>query len=80
MRIELAACEQTILAEIADKRMKRKDVAQTYALAIRSSERIDWAKVNYAIMQRWSLSALKWIKEQAHSGKCFSETTKEPHP
>jgi len=40
--IELAQCEQTILREIADPRMKRRDVARTYALAI----------------DRWSLHAL----------------------
>lgn len=25
------------------------------------------------LAQRWSLSALNWIKQQAHSGKCFEE-------
>jgi hypothetical protein len=52
--------------------MRRKDVAQTYALAIRSSESVDWSKVNTAIINRWSPYALKWIKEQAWSGKCFA--------
>jgi hypothetical protein len=67
MRIELAACEATILGEIADPKFKRAQVATTYALCLRSSERdrIDWGKVNRAILDRWSPAALKWIKERA---------------
>lgn len=71
MRIELAACESTLLREIADTDFKRRHVAMTYALAMRSSETVDWGRVNSAIVERWSVSALTWIKEQAHSGKCF---------
>ena len=73
--VELMCCESVLLNEIASKECKRKDIAQTYALALRSSEArdklIDWRKVNDAIVARWSLSALNWIKEQAWSGKCF---------
>jgi hypothetical protein len=73
MPFELADCEAHLLREIADPAMKRKDVAQSYALAMKSSERdsVDWGKVNRAIIARWSQSALNWIKEQAWSGKCF---------
>ena len=65
--VELADCENTILREIADKQFKRRSVALTYALALRSSERdrIDWRKVNEAIIARWSRSALEWIKKEA---------------
>ena len=75
--LELADCENHLLREIADKRMKRRDVAQSYALALRSSERdrMDWGKVNRAILERWSKATLLWIKTQAWSGKCF-----EPRP
>lgn len=64
------------MREIAEPSIKRRDVAQTYRLAMDSSEcgRVDWAKVNQAIIARWSLSALGWVKKQAHSGKCFSRT------
>lgn len=69
MRIELAGCEATLLAEIADPQMKRADVASTYGLAILSSEQarglIDWKKVNAAICKRWSMHALLWIKAEA---------------
>jgi hypothetical protein len=70
---ELAACEATLLREIAAPECKRLSVAKTYALALRSSERdrVNWGKVNRAIIDRWSVSALDWIKTQAHTGKCF---------
>ena len=74
LTIELAFCEKTLLDEIADPRMKRRDIAQTYRLAMQSSEneKVNWAVVNQAIIARWSLSALKWIKESAWSGKAFA--------
>lgn len=72
-RVQMVACQETILREIADKRLHRRDVAQTYRLTMESDERDkdDWGVINKAIMERWSLSALEWIKEQAHSGRCF---------
>jgi hypothetical protein len=53
-----------LLQEIADPRMKREDVALTYAFALRQGG-VDWPTVNKAIVARWSLSALKWIKTRA---------------
>lgn len=73
--IELANCTNTLLHEIATPEMKRRDIAQTYALALKSSEQTDWGMVNKAIMKRWSKSGLIWIKQQAWSGKCFSPTS-----
>lgn len=75
LRMELACCEMVLLTEIADRTMKRRDVAKTYALALRSSEDVDWERVNRAIIDRWSLGALAWIKQQAWTGKCFGEET-----
>ncbi len=72
-RAELMDCTRVLLEEIADPQMKRKDVAKTYALALRSSYKTDWAVVNRAIIDRWSTSALEWIKQQAWSGKCFDD-------
>lgn len=79
MRFELANCENVILREVAMPEMKRRDIAQTYRLAMESSEcqRINWGKVNRAIMERWSKSGLIWIKEAAHSGRCFKQTRKD---
>lgn len=72
----LAACTQTLLDEIANPIFKRRDVAKTYALALRTHqaghEQVDWKRVNDAIIARWSVHALNWIKEQAWSGKCFA--------
>jgi hypothetical protein len=71
----MADCENQILREIAEPLFKRRDIAQTYALAmlaeVENGEVIDWRKVNLAIIARWSPSALEWIKTQAHNGKCF---------
>jgi len=67
MQVNLMNCERILIEEIADRNMKRYDVALTYALAIMSDEaaRVDWAKVNAAIMNRWSKHALVYIKERA---------------
>lgn len=72
MHAEMVGVEGAILREIAEPQMKRDDIALTYAFGLRSSEEIDWPKVNKAIMDRWSLSALKYIKERAwklHEGR-----------
>jgi hypothetical protein len=70
--MELMDCTETLLREISDKRFKQKAVAQTYWYAIRSTEETDWAKVNGAIIERWSVSGLDSIKSLAWSGKCFT--------
>lgn len=67
---ELFGCEAILLREIADQQMKRSDVAATYRLAMQSSESksLDWSKVNKAIIERWSMAGLLWIKQQAWKG------------
>jgi len=72
MRIELGNCTNTLLAEIQTPELTRRDIAQTYRLAMQSSEPVDWAAVNAAIIARWSLSALEYIKRMAWSGRCFA--------
>lgn len=72
MIIELINCTTTLLNEIANPEMKRNDVALTYSFALKSSDKTDWARVNNAIIRRWSMSALEYIKNRAHriaSGK-----------
>lgn len=61
----LALPEQTLLEEIANPKMTRADVVLTYRLALGSSQLIDWRKVNEAIIARWSVSGLTWIKKRA---------------
>lgn len=63
--LELADCTATLLHEIDAKETTRASLAPTYAMAIRSGEAVDWRKVNRAIMDRWSLSALTYIKTKA---------------
>ena len=65
MRVELGNPEGVLLEEIADKRLKREDVAMSYAFAIRQEAQLDWPKVNKAIIDRWGPPALKWIKSRA---------------
>ena len=71
LTIELVNCTRTLLDEIACKEAKRLDVAKTYALALRSSYPTDWREVNRAIIERWSRSALEYIKKMAWSEKAF---------
>lgn len=78
MRAVLTDCQNTILHEISMKEIKRRDVAQTYRLAMESGETIDWGIINRAIIERWSRSGLIWIKTQAHSGKCFETSGEKP--
>lgn len=68
--VELACCTETLLREI-EHGATRKSVAMTYRLAMQSSAPTDWPTVNAAIIKRWSVSGLTWIKQQAWSGKCF---------
>ncbi len=71
MRIVMTDCQETILREIATPSLKQLDVAQSYALTMESGEQVDWAKINKAIMDRWSKSGLIRIKEMAHRGTCW---------
>ena len=66
-RIVFADPEGYLLEEIANPAMKRLDVAKTYRLILASGDqaRVSWRTVNTAIVDRWSLSALDWIKRFA---------------
>jgi len=63
---ELICCTDTLLQEINSTKCKRDDVAHTYYMAILSAENVDWKTVNSAIINRWSRSALKYIKNKAN--------------
>jgi hypothetical protein len=65
VRVELVDPQGTILAEIADARLTRDDVAMTYAFCLRSPDGIDFAAINRAILGRWSMHALAYIKTEA---------------
>jgi len=65
MKVELMDAEEIILREIADKNLTRDNVALTYAFCISSREEIDYGKINRAIVARWSMGALAYIKHNA---------------
>lgn len=65
MKVELMDVENVILEEIAVPEVKRKSIAQTYAFGIGSSEDINWKRINEAIVKRWSISGLNYIKRIA---------------
>lgn len=69
MSFELMAVESVIENEI-EQGCTQKQIAQSYALGMRSSWPTDWGRVNRAILARWP-KGLERIKKMAHSGKCF---------
>ena len=71
MKIELANGEGVIENEIKQG-CTQTEIAETYALALRSSRPTDWQKVNEMIVDRWSASGLSRIKKMAKSGSCFT--------
>ncbi len=60
---------QVLLNEIKNNKLKKKDIAKTYTLAMMSGEATDWGVINEAIITRWSLSALRDIKKMAWMGR-----------
>lgn len=63
--LELYLTTETLLQEIHNKKFKRDNIVMTYALALMSTDTTDWKRVNTAIINRWSLSALEYIKNKA---------------
>ena len=53
-----------IMNEIEGEGFTRKDVAHTYAILIQKGHE-NWKPINQAIMNRWSKSALLWIRAEA---------------
>ncbi len=58
-----------LLDAIGRKQLKRKDIAQRYSIrysiALKSNTEIDWPRINKAIIKRWSMSGLRYIKDMA---------------
>lgn len=76
---ELACCDDVIVRE-CEMGLTQRQVAQTYAMALRSSWPTDWARANEAVIKRWSRAGLERVKNMAHSGKCFAEPKKRSKP
>jgi hypothetical protein len=68
MPFYLMDCASVIEQEISAG-MHQKDIASTYAMAIRSAEagawQADWHRVNHAIIDRWSMAGLERVKNMA---------------
>jgi hypothetical protein len=69
IQINLVCCTQVLLQDIFCKEATQKDVALTYAMALKSeaqgADKPDWGQVNRAILARWSTAGLKRIKKLA---------------
>lgn len=68
-QINLVCCTQVIQQEVACKQARQRDVALSYAMAIKSAaqgaDKPDWAAINGAILTRWKMSGLERIKKLA---------------
>ena len=65
VHVRLADPEGQLLAEIADPATTARSLVLTYAFALLDQDRVDWPKVNRAIIGRWSPAALDRIKRDA---------------
>ena len=80
-RINMVCCTEVICNEVSHKQIKQRDVALSYALALKSqmqkADTPDWGKINRAIIDRWSMAGLERIKKAAFdlcSGKVSPES------
>jgi len=62
-----------LLSEIADTRLRQKDVAQTLALCEQYGQlgEVDLRAVALAAMERWSRTGWQRIKTLAQTGQCW---------
>lgn len=69
VQINLICCTQCILQDVAAKQCTRKSISLTYAMAIKSqaqgTDNPDWRTINTAILGRWKMSGLEFIKKRA---------------
>lgn len=69
-RINLVCCTDVILQDLGAAQATQKDVALTYAMALKSqmqnADRPDWPTINKAIIARWNMKALERIKKRAY--------------
>lgn len=72
MILQMQNCESVLLMECNIPQIKRNSIAMTYRFAMEAErdgrEKIDWWKVNDAIIKRWSKSGLQYIKNRAWKG------------
>jgi hypothetical protein len=69
--IEIQNVEEIIRNELVCE-LDWKYITKTYALALRSSWKTDWEKVDAMIEKKLGAKKLAKIKQQAWEGKCFN--------
>lgn len=69
IQMNLICCTQVICDQVAVKQATQKEIALTYAMAIKSAAQKaddpDWGTINRAILARWKMSGLERIKKRA---------------
>lgn len=65
--LRLADPEAGLLAAVADTKLTRAGMAKAYRTVLNdvARDRVNWRTVNEAIVRRWSVTALEWIKREA---------------
>lgn len=69
MEIYMVGAGDVLLRELESRKVTQASVALTYAFCIKNDhdkyEAVDWPKINNAIIERWSASGLRRVKEMA---------------
>ena len=77
--IYMTACTFVLCNEIETLKLTQKEVALTFAMALRSEaagiDKVDWRKVGEAAVKRWSASGWSRVKEL---GWAYAEGRKTP--
>ena len=67
MPMYMVCCTKVLLSEIEELKMNQRDVAITFAAALKSEaagvDIVDWEAVAAAALQRWSPAGWKKLKE-----------------
>jgi len=75
--IEIQNVEEIIWNELVCG-LNWRDITKTYALALRSSWKTDWQKVDAMIEKKLGSTVLAKIKQHAWEGKCFTHVSQPP--
>lgn len=65
MEIRLMCVDAAIADELADPKCTKKQIAESYALAIAMGDHPKWDAINKAIIDRWGLAGLQAVKRLA---------------
>lgn len=64
MKIYMVNVEEQAEMECAEPKCNREDLAYTYAFGMRNKD-TDWVRMNAAILKRFKVTGLMWIKKRA---------------